>query len=186
MTRKTGEGEKRVNNMDGVVVTAAVMAKLFGLSSRRIRQLSEEGIIPKLPNGSYQLVDTVRAYILYLKTAQQQEKIAVDYEREKAYHEKAKREKAELILGEMKGELHDSKTVERVMGDMLSSLRSKLLSIPSKLAPFLVNMEQIPEIQEKLEHSIYETLEELSEYTPTLFFNEKYIEQLDAEEEEIE
>ena len=41
----------------------STIAKLFGLSERRIQQLAQEGIIPKPDKNQYELIGCVRAYI---------------------------------------------------------------------------------------------------------------------------
>ena len=175
---------KRIGDLSNTVVTAQVIGQIIGVTDRRVRQLAQEGVIPKLKNGSYDLVPTINAYIRSIKIGNEAEdnsdKASLD--KEKFLHERAKRQKAELILGEMRGDLHDAKIVEEIMTDMLSNFRSKLLSIPSKTAPILLGIDDIPELQEILEEKIAEALTELSDYDPVKFRSEKYIE----EAEEIE
>ena len=52
------------------------------------------------------------------------------------------------------------------MTNMLMSFKSRLLSIPQKVAPLIVGEDDINRISEVLEKEIFETLEELSEYDP--------------------
>ena len=171
---------KRIGDLSNTVVTAQVIGQIIGVTDRRVRQLAQEGVIPKLKNGSYDLVPTINAYIRSIKIGNEAEdnsdKASLD--KEKLLHERAKRQKAELILGEMRGDLHDAKIVEEVMTDMLSNFRS----IPSKTAPILLGIDDIPELQEILEEKISEALTELSDYDPVKFRSDKYIE----EAEEIE
>ena len=54
------------------------------------------------------------------------------YLTEKARHEKAKRELAELELQKRRNEVHDAADVELVMTDMLTNLRNQLLGLPLK------------------------------------------------------
>ncbi len=177
---------KRVNNLDNTVVTAQVIGQIIGVTDRRVRQLADEGVIPKLKNGSYDLVPTINSYIRNIKIGNEADADSSksNYDQERYLHEKAKRKKAELILGEMKGQLHDSETVEEVMTSMLSNLRSKLLAIPSKTAPLLIGIDDIPEIQEILDIKIYESLLELSDYEPSIFRTDKYIAERDEDLEQ--
>ncbi len=46
---------------------ASTLAKLFNLSERRIRQLAQEGIIPKKEKGQYDVVASVQGYLKYLQ-----------------------------------------------------------------------------------------------------------------------
>jgi len=55
---------KKHRSIDGVVVTTGVMANLLGVSECRIRQMVEEGIIPRKANGAFELVPVVKQYIL--------------------------------------------------------------------------------------------------------------------------
>ena len=45
----------------------STIAKLFGLTERRVQQLAQEGIIPKPEKNQYELVGSVRSYIDYLQ-----------------------------------------------------------------------------------------------------------------------
>lgn len=177
---------KRQNNLDGLIVTAAVIAKIIGVSERQVRNLAEDKMIPKLKNGSYELIPTLNAYIENLKLSQKAEKTEIrktaTFQEEKTMHERAKRVKAELILGEMKGELHRSEDVEKVMTDMLTNFRSKLLAFPNKVAPILIGRSEIPVIQDILENQIYEALDELKEYDAELFRSDVYIEEADEDD----
>lgn len=174
--------------MDNINASTAVIANMFGLTTRRIRQLVEDGVIDRVSNGNFKLEETVKQYILHLKlnanaTAQLSESEA-DYNKENALHERAKRKKAELELALMQGSVHKGEDVETVMIDMLSRIKSKLMSIPSKMAPILGEEIDINKIQELLTDEIYMTLEELSEYSPELFRGDEYIELEDGKGDE--
>lgn len=171
---------KRISDLNNMIVTSKVIGEIIGTTDKWVRQLAYEGKIPKHESGSYELVPTIKAYINYIKVGNDAQKGSdkSKLDKEKYLHEKAKREKAELILGEMKGELHDAAIVEEVVTNMLSNFRAKLLSIPPKTAPILLGVDSIPEIQEILETKIYEALKELSEYDPEIFRSDKYIEEV--------
>ena len=87
---------------------------------------------------------------------------------EKALHEKAKRELAELELQKRKNEVHEAADVELVMTDMLTNLRSQLLGLPAKMAPQLANRDK-DYIDQTLTDEIYARMTELSDYTPEMF-----------------
>lgn len=46
---------------------AAVLARLLGLSTRRVSQLAAEGVIPKSVNGRYEFMKCNHAYIEYVR-----------------------------------------------------------------------------------------------------------------------
>ena len=87
---------------------------------------------------------------------------------EKAKHEKAKREMAELELQKRRNEVHEAENVRIVMSDMLSNLRSQLLGIPAKMAPRLTDR-SADYIAGELTQEIEDRLTELCDYSPNLF-----------------
>ena len=177
---------KKIESIDSVTISSSVLADLFGLTDRRIRQLADEKIIVRVKRGRYDLSSSVRNYIVHLKTnndlKEDKTEKEIDYDKEHALLERAKREKAELELAAMRGTMHFSEDVERVMNDMLANFRSKVLSIPTRVAPILVARDDVGDIQELLHKEMLEVLQELSNYDPEKFYNEKYIE---IEEDEV-
>ena len=178
---------KKIEDVNSVVVSSTVLADMFGLTTRRIRMLADEGIIHKTSRGRYNLQENIKSYIVYLKANQDlKEKIIdddkLDPDEERALLTRRQREKLELELAAMKGQMHFSNDVERVMNDMLANFRAKIIALPTKIAPILIARNDISEIQELLQREFFDVLTELSCYDPALFYNEKYIE---LEEEEL-
>lgn len=160
---------------DAVVVNTETIAKMFNMSSRRVRQLVEEGVIDRVGHGRFNLVDTVSTYINFLKLSADglnQDDITESLDYEKWLHEKAKREKAEIELAHIKKEMHSSGEVEEVMNNMVMNFRQRVLSIPSKCALMLVNRSDPKYIETVLEQNVNEALKELSDYDPTMFIEE--------------
>ncbi|CDX01288.1 Hypothetical protein DPCES_1401 [Desulfitobacterium hafniense] len=178
---------KRMSTIDGLVVSTSVISSLFGLTDRRVRQLVEEGVIDKVKNGSYELAPTVKKYVMYLRLGTDGKELEKDaeaiYMAEKTKHEAAKRQIAEIELAQMRGQMHDAKDVEREMSKMLAAFRTRMIALPSKVAPMLIAQNEISVIQDLIQKEIYEALYELSNYDPELFRGEKYV---DIEEEEDE
>ena len=107
----------------------------------------------------------------------------LDYMAEKAKHEKVKRELSELRLAKEEGRAYDAATVELVMTEMVSNLRTQLLGLPSKLAPILNGADR-DRIYDVLTQEIEEKLAELSEYRPEMFMSEEVVENEEAETSE--
>lgn len=179
---------KKITDTEGLIVNTKVLASILDVSDRRVRQLAEEGVIDKVKTGTYELVPTIRKYILYLKIKNDNSADEMTnentYMAEKTLHEKAKRQIAELELAQMQGKLHDSRDVEREMTKMLAAFRARILSIPSKLAPRMIAQNEISVIEDALQNEVYSALQELADYDPELFKNDKYVGELDDEEEE--
>lgn len=153
------------------IYSTSELAEVLGLSDRRIRQLEKEGVISKISRGKYNLPQAVQQYINWIKsqaTAKSEEEF--DLKKEKTLLTRAQRQRVELELQIMRGELHRSEDVKRVMNDMLGAFRARCLAIPSKAAPRLQGQTDLAVIQDVLKKEVYEALVELSEYDPEVFY----------------
>lgn len=160
---------------DRTIVNTKTIAKMFNMTERNVRYLVEEGVIARVAHGRYDLTDTVSRYITFLKMASDGldgTVVEESLEYEKWLHEKAKREKAEIELAHIKKEMHKSDEVENVLNHMVMAFRSKMLSMPSKVALQLTTIEDANQIEVLLERDIHQALKELSEYDPSMFFAE--------------
>ncbi|MCM1187643.1 MAG: terminase small subunit [Lachnospira sp.] len=170
----------KTTDISAITVNSAALEKIIGVSDRRIRQLAEENIIIRAAKGRYKLMDSVTNYILTLKVQMEANNAdsldgEIDLEEERAIHERVKRHISELKLQTMKGELHKSEDVERVMMDMLASVRAKLLSMPTKLAPILVSRSDIDFVRNTINREVMEALNELKGYNPKEFYSDEYV-----------
>lgn len=73
---------------------------------------------------------------------------------------------AELELAKIRGDLAIVSAVVSAWEDVLSALKAKLLSIPTKMGPIFAADDDALSIQDKLEKQIRECLDELSNYDP--------------------
>ena len=128
----------------GQYYESKVIAQLFGVSVRRIQQLTQEGIIEttQVPGEGrrYELVPTIQAYTKYLADKA--------YGREQSDREaelKEQKMKADIALKESQGELHRLKTdiaagkyiaVEEVTMDyerFFVTFKNFAMSLPARL-----------------------------------------------------
>ena len=155
-------------------VESKVIATLFGLTVRRIQQLTQDGIIKTEMVGRqrrYDLLDTVRRYIAYLQdkcnskggnkddTENESRKIKAD-----ANIKEIKAEIAEMELLELKGEMHRSEDVEAMTTDLVFTIRSMMLALPGRLAIDLAPIDKPAEISERIKQEVHTILQELSNY----------------------
>lgn len=77
--------------------------------------------------------------------------------------ESARASLLELELAVKRGDLVDIHTVAQVQSEVNSNIKSKLLSLPGKLAQRLTGLQATREIEEMLKDEIYECLTELSQ-----------------------
>ena len=91
---------------------------------------------------------------------------APNYWIEKALHEKAKRELAELDLKLKQDQLVEVDQVGHHLDKIFSAVRQRLLATPSKIAPLVHAEESVGGARIVLESAVFEVLSELSEYVP--------------------
>lgn len=177
---KSDTDSTKVTDIDSLTVSVAVLGNIFGVTDRRVRQMAEEGIIVRAAKGRYNLVESLKNYILSLKLAAEGATAdspdgEIDFDEEKALHERVKRHISELKLQTMKGELHKAEDVERVMSDMLAAFKTRVMNIPSKVAPVLEDRDAAY-IKERLTGEVIEALNELKDYDPKEFYSDEYVE----------
>lgn len=162
------------------------MGQIIGVTDRQVRNLANDGMIPRLSNGSYELVPALNAYIENVKLSAKEEKSEArkeeDLHHEKFKHERAKRQRAELLVGQMRGQLHHSDTIRAVVTDMLANFKAKMLAMPVKTAPILLAHKEIAVVEDILRDEVYEILNELKDYNPEDYIDDTYI---DLEDEEL-
>lgn len=151
-------------------VTTAEISEIFGISTRRVQQLAKDGVFVRVGHGQFDLPASVNSFIEYRLDDTKDEGV-LDKSTEEAMWTRARRQKTELELQIMRGDLHRSEDVRRVMNDMLGAFRARILSIPSKFSPQLVGLTEIPPIKMVLKQAVHEALEELSDYDPMVFYD---------------
>lgn len=149
-----------------------VIAKIFGVSTRRIEQLKTEGIIKGEGRPTkYDLLPTIQAYIKYLSDkANGREKKQTDSELEtskleaESRYKTAKAEMAELELKELQGELHRASDVEAITTDHVMFLRSMLMALPGALAVDLAAIDKPAEAADRIRQEVNGVLDRLANY----------------------
>lgn len=159
------------------------LAKVIGLSERHLQRLSQEGIIKKNDKGKYLLYESIRSYINYLKEIEstpqqlQEEKLKNEIE-----YLKTRDRKENIKIKILEADLHEASDVKRVMNNIISGFKDQLQTIPYKLAPLVIGIDNLGEIQEIITNNINSVLLELSEYDRSKFLKNK--EYVNSEDEE--
>lgn len=159
-------------DISDVIVNTDVMAELLGFTRQRINQLAKEGVLEKQAPGRFLLLKNMKKYLEFVRVGQavdDEEGATAQYWEEKALHEKAKREIAELKLAKLKNQMHDAADIEIVLTNMLVTFRNRILAIPQKVAPKTIGIQNLAEIAESINTELLEALTELSEYDPAIF-----------------
>jgi phage terminase Nu1 subunit (DNA packaging protein) len=151
------------------------LAELFGYSAKRIEQLADEGIVVKRSRGKYALWESIKGLVLHRDTKKKNQWDGDEggsYEEHRARLTAAKADVAEISAAIAKGQAHDAGAVEAVWTDMLMNARSKLLALPTRLAPKLRKANDLAVVKDILETAITEALNELAAYDPARVTNE--------------
>ena len=149
-----------------------VIAKIFGVSTRRVEQLKAEGIIKGQGKPTkYDLLPTIQAYIKYLSdkaNGREKKETMANLEEAKLTAEveikKSKAEAARLELKELQGKMHRAEDVEAIFTDHVLFLRSMLLAMPGKLAVDLSGEHTAAEQAETVKREVYYILNNLADY----------------------
>ena len=145
--------------------TTKIVAQYLDLSERRVRQLRDEGVLEEKAPGLYDLRSSVRRYINYLRG---DEGGKADNE-ERAKLTKEKRIAAETENKVRNGELYRKSDITVGMTTVVMNLRSRLLALPNKLAANIAKLDgDEGKIMDLLQSSLYEIMEEFSNYQVAL------------------
>jgi phage terminase Nu1 subunit (DNA packaging protein) len=164
-----------------VMVDTKTIALMFGLTVRRIQQLTQDGILETELVGKSRKYDrdkTTQTYITYLSdkasgraTAQSDQenesrKLAAeaDLKEAKAAIEKTK-------LAELEGQMHRSEDVEAVITDLVFEIRSQITALPGRLAMDTARIQTAEEESIRIRDEVNIILDNLANYRydPELF-----------------
>lgn len=187
--------KKEIEDLADITVSQKVLAECLGVGDRMVRHLAEQGIVKRNSHGRYLLLSSIKNYILTLKVQKAGDNVKTDVlddvlnlNTEKARHEHLKSMITEVRLQLIRGQVHKSEDVGRVLTHMLTTFRSKVQAIPAKVAPKLVKKDRFT-IQEILKEEVSAALEELVDYSPADYYSDEYIDvdvEVDMEEPDEE
>ncbi len=150
------------------------IAKLFGVTERRVQQLAKEGIIPAASVRPYRfdLLPTIQIYIKYLsdKINGKDQKTANDVQAEadklraEADLKQSKAKIADMQWQELDGKMHRSEDVEAMTNDLVYTIRGMVMALPGRLAMDVVQVSSAAEASALIRAECYKVLEELANY----------------------
>ena len=148
------------------------IAKIFGVSTRRVEQLKTEGIIKGEGKPTkYDLLPTIQAYIKYLsdkangrEKKEAMAKLEEDKLRAESEIKQSKAKQAQMELKELQGKLHRAEDVEAIFTDHVMFLRSMLMALPGKLAVDLAGNHTAAEQAETVKKEVYFILNSLADH----------------------
>lgn len=146
--------------------TEKAVATALGLSVQEVKSLTANGVIAPRQGKTYCLEETAAKIIAYAKEGwgEAQAQTTADYATERAMLMRAKRIAVENETKQQEGELHAAADVERIVTTMLIRFRSRIMAMPSVLAPRLAKESDEAAIFSILKEATDDALEELSDY----------------------
>lgn len=146
---------------------AAFFADLFRITVRHFRRLILDGIIPEGDNGQHYLTVTIKTYVRYLQERASGGDInSTDFGTENIRVKKLTADKLQLEVDLLKKNIIPIEDVNTEISNIILATRSKLLSLPSRLAKIAIAAESLREIEDAAKKIIYECLEELTHDKP--------------------
>jgi phage terminase Nu1 subunit (DNA packaging protein) len=137
------------------------IATLLDLSERRVQQLSAEGVIPKSERGRYELVPAVQGYVHFLRDRNVNPGVvSLDVARQRKTAAEA--ELAEIELAKARADVVAIDDVAKRWDAILSGVRTRMLALPSKVAPMVTHENDQGIVKECIEDAIHTALGELS------------------------
>jgi phage terminase Nu1 subunit (DNA packaging protein) len=151
--------ERRVNKVD--------VAELLGVSTVAIGQWVAKGcpFVQKGGQGKSWVFDVPEVVAWRERQVAQQavgDTKSLDLDEARRRKLAAEAAMSELDLAKRKGELIEIEEVAAVVGDDYANVRAKLLSLPTKLGPQLIGVEEPAEAMKLVERAVTEALEELT------------------------
>ena len=118
-------------------VTSTSLASVLGVTARRIRQMTEDGVLETVGKGRYNLRDSVAQYMQYKATGgktDEEKKVEQTLRNSEAILKASKAQIAKLHADEMRGMFHRSEDVEAVLNGLITAFISFASSLPGRVA----------------------------------------------------
>jgi|GEM_PF-1038501 len=124
-------------------ISEAALADLLDLTSRRVRELVSDGVIPKAGRGAtaFDQRDAVRAYCVWIREkASRGVHVMDELKAEKIRQAREAADKLALQNAAARGELVPAKDVESAWAGVLRDVRAMLLAVPSRCGACLPHL----------------------------------------------
>ena len=167
------------------IIKGTQLAEILGISERHLRRLASEKVVVKSGQGKYLLIDSVKNYIEYLESKNDVDDDLKNKKiREEIGYLKTRDKKENIKIKILEGDLHESDDVKKVMNNVVAGFKGQLKSLPYKLAPLVIGIDNLGELQEIITDNVNLVLSELSTYDKNKFLkNKEYVKSDDADEE---
>jgi phage terminase Nu1 subunit (DNA packaging protein) len=160
--------EKNSGNItDTTEVNTTELASILGITARRIQQMAQDGTLPTVRRGKFELCKSVQRYISFLgknKLSEEDEKLEKVRRQSEVTLKASKAQIAKLEASELQGKMHRSEDVAAMTEDLIYTIRAALVALPGRLAVDVADTKTAAEASEVIRKEVYKTMKELSEY----------------------
>jgi phage terminase Nu1 subunit (DNA packaging protein) len=146
------------------MATIAECAKHLFMDERRFKQLLDEGVITRQARASYDMEAVREQYIRHQREVSAGRVISGDLDpaQERARKDKELADKTALTNAATRRDLLPRSEVHVAVTSSFARVRSKMLALPTKLAPLVLGATSMAVIREKISDGINEALAELA------------------------
>jgi hypothetical protein len=140
------------------------IAVLLDLTERRVQQLAGEGVIPRNSHGRYEIGLAVRGYVKYLRerSIRGDSSGADEVGASRVKLLTARARMATLEADQFEGQLLKRTDVEKAWSAIISTIRTRLLSIPQSTAPAIVYLASAGQVAALLTTAVTEALDDIA------------------------
>jgi len=110
----------------------------------------------------FDLADVIQWRVDQAEAGVAAERDVIDFEEARARKTTAEAEIAEADARQRRGELVEIDTVAELLEQKLSTVRLRMLAVPSKVAPRVATLRSVPKVRRVLEDEFADVLDELS------------------------
>ena len=152
---------------DDTTVSTTELARILGLSARRVQQMAQDGTVPPASRGRFRLADSVQRYITFItgnKLSEEEQQTEKARRMAEVSIKAAKATVAKLEASELKGKMHRSEDVMAITEEMANTMRSLLLALPGRLAVDVSNARSAAEASVIIKESVHAIMREMSKF----------------------
>lgn len=149
------------------MATQGELAAHLGVSAKYIGDLIGKGVIQRAPVGKYDLDRCRKQYIEHIReqAAGRASSGELNLSEERARLAKEQADAKEMENAIERGDLVYIEHVAKQIENQLTKVRTRLLSVPTKVAPEAHSCASVREVQSVIEKAIVEALNELVGYS---------------------
>ena len=142
-------------------VSAAEVADWLQISTRRVRELRADKVLPGGPNDPYDLKACVQAYSAHNRPASGRNAAGgsasaetLDAARVRLINLQA--DAREMLNAQMRGEAVLAEDLEVVVGAIVDGIRARVLALPTRAAPVILGLDSLAEVRDKMTELVHE------------------------------